>query len=321
MSLQQKTASRGVTRMVWRVASLASLAAIGAYAQTPAGRVQTEGNAQVIATIEPNGSRNLVPPRTQLWVEDSYDDFADGYFDGSGENLYASADGSIRTIHRFDLNQDGWIDVIFNSTHDTYYHVPATQATIDGNGTVSQAAIDVRGSVWCEIADLNEDGHREAIFLPSQSSGTPRLTICYGSETGWSLHRTSTLPVGKATRLVVADLNNDTWPELVVLHTSAWAPGQSEGGVVRVYWNLSGTFLPSRASDISVHNCVDLATICVGDERSKAVAVLSSTGSLDILWATDGAGSTTELVRSQVALPNGGLTCVAAGAMQPEKQE
>mgnify|MGYP001249077782 FL=1 len=38
------------------------------------------------------------------WVEDSFEDFADGRLDASGQNLYAARDGTIRTIHRFDLN-------------------------------------------------------------------------------------------------------------------------------------------------------------------------------------------------------------------------
>lgn len=50
----------------------------------------------------------------QTWVEDSYADFADGRLDASGQNIYVSRDGSVRTIHRFDLNQDSFIDLVFN---------------------------------------------------------------------------------------------------------------------------------------------------------------------------------------------------------------
>ena len=58
--------------------------------------------------------------KTQIWVEDSFGDFADGIFDASGQNIYVSLDGKIRTINRYDLNEDGWIDLLFPSTHDNY---------------------------------------------------------------------------------------------------------------------------------------------------------------------------------------------------------
>ena len=40
-----------------------------------------------------------------LWVEDSFEDFADGQLDAAGQNLYVSRDGAVRSIHRFDLNR------------------------------------------------------------------------------------------------------------------------------------------------------------------------------------------------------------------------
>ncbi|MCK4466243.1 MAG: hypothetical protein KAU83_11080, partial [Bacteroidales bacterium] len=62
--------------------------------------------------------------KTQIWVEDSFEDFADGTFDASGQNIYINRDGKIRTINRFDLNEDGWIDLLFPSTHDNYSFIP-----------------------------------------------------------------------------------------------------------------------------------------------------------------------------------------------------
>ena len=62
----------------------------------------------------------MTSSQAQTWVEDTYEDFADGRLDASGQNIYVSRSGSVRTIHRFDINQDGFIDVIFNSTHDSY---------------------------------------------------------------------------------------------------------------------------------------------------------------------------------------------------------
>ena len=66
----------------------------------------------------------------EVWVEDAHADFADGTLDASGQNLYVSRDGTIRTIHRFDLDQDGWLDLLFNNTHDWEFFVPATEGIV-----------------------------------------------------------------------------------------------------------------------------------------------------------------------------------------------
>lgn len=42
--------------------------------------------------------------QTRVWVEETFDDFRDGKLDAAGQNIYVSRDGTIRTIHRFDLN-------------------------------------------------------------------------------------------------------------------------------------------------------------------------------------------------------------------------
>ncbi|PYV15875.1 MAG: hypothetical protein DMG07_08910, partial [Acidobacteria bacterium] len=52
------------------------------------------------------------------WIQDSFEDFAAGTLDAAGHNLFVARDGKVRTIQRFDLNQDGYIDLIFNTTHD-----------------------------------------------------------------------------------------------------------------------------------------------------------------------------------------------------------
>jgi len=67
-----------------------------------------------------------LPARAQVWIQDSFEDFADGRLDASGQNLYVSRDGKVRTIHRFDLNGDGFLDLLCNSTHDDYNFIPAT---------------------------------------------------------------------------------------------------------------------------------------------------------------------------------------------------
>ena len=122
------------------------------------------------------------------WVENTFDDFADGRLDASGQNLYVSRDGTIRNIHRFDLNQDGHIDLVFNSTHDSFAFIPASLAGVNKEGRIHQSELVVEGSLRVEVADLNRDGYHDLVFLPNASGlQHPRrfVTIAWGGKDGW----------------------------------------------------------------------------------------------------------------------------------------
>jgi hypothetical protein len=64
------------------------------------------------------------------FVDDRFEDFAAGSLDDGGNNLYVARDGTLRTINRFDLNDDGHLDLLFNCTHNTHQMLPATAGAI-----------------------------------------------------------------------------------------------------------------------------------------------------------------------------------------------
>ncbi len=59
------------------------------------------------------------------WITEGYDAFRKGQFDSAGVNLYVSRKGIVQTVHRFDVNNDGYFDLIFNNTHDLVYVTPS----------------------------------------------------------------------------------------------------------------------------------------------------------------------------------------------------
>ena len=62
---------------------------------------------------------------SRVWETRGFDEFRRGDFDSGGANLYVSRDGVVQTIHRMDVNNDGYPDLIFNNTHDLVYMPPA----------------------------------------------------------------------------------------------------------------------------------------------------------------------------------------------------
>ena len=122
---------------------------------------------------------------SQSWVEDSFEDFVDGTLDASGNNIYITHDGKIRTINRFDLNNDGWIDLLFPHTHDRKNIIQPTLVEISSGRDVALSQLEVDGSKQVESADLNKDGWLDLIFCPSHSGlQYPRrfVSIIYGGD-------------------------------------------------------------------------------------------------------------------------------------------
>ena len=55
--------------------------------------------------------------RVRNWVHRGFDAFSKGTFDNGGDNLYVNAAGNIETIHRLDVNNDGYVDLLLPNSH------------------------------------------------------------------------------------------------------------------------------------------------------------------------------------------------------------
>ena len=263
----------------------------------------------LILTLSP-----LQAARKTVWVEDSFEDFADGRLDASGQNLYVSRDGSIRTIHRFDLNQDGFLDLVFNSTHDTAGYLPGTLVSVNSDGSLLESPLAVEGSKGIAAADLNRDGHPDLVFCPNHGGiQNPRrlLTIIWGGEDGWPASRSNgVLPVYGAQAVAIADLNRDDWPDIVTLNREAWLPGQPEGNIVRIFWGSERGYLLARRLDLGVPDGTDLVAKDLDGDGGRDVAVLAKRN-VQLFWSAPG-GKTEAPESTRIPLPGTGGICLEA---------
>lgn len=203
----------------------------------------------------------------QTWTEDSFEDFADGTFDAAGHNLYVTAGGSIKTIHRYDFNGDGHLDLPINSAHD-FVTVPRVTMFTHGarrhQGEASE--LPVYGASISAVADLNNDGYLDAVFAPKGDWITHRryIFILWGDEHGWSAKRMTNLISTLPTSLHLADLDGNGFKDIVVLNSKRWAlEDGKDDELLRVYWNgpksLSQTSYTDRwYSDVRTIHVADL---------------------------------------------------------------
>ncbi|WP_349317123.1 VCBS repeat-containing protein [Chitinophaga sp. MM2321] len=224
----------------------------------------------------------------QTWTQDSYAGFSAGSTDAAGQNLYITKQGDIRNIHRFDLNTDGYIDLLFNSTHNYDYYVPATLMSMSKDRNIQVGDLAVDGSISVEIADLNRDGYPDMVFCPNSNglqSDRRFLTIIWGAADGWSSARSNgLLPVNGAKSVVVADLNQDSWPDIVTLNSASWMPNQPEGNVIRIYWGSPKGYMLTRYKDVGVDKGTSLAAGDFDANGFADVAVLAD-DVLKVLWS------------------------------------
>ena len=280
------------------------------------------------------------------WSESTFEDFADGRLEDGGANTYVSAQGSIQLVNRWDLNQDGFLDLVFSNTHphkekldaaiywgngkdfdgsrlsyipnDGAQHAAAADLDRDGrldavfanytNGTWDgmdsyvyyggtdevqrrepgkwgfppfsrKTTLTTRAAQHCALADLNRDGYPDIVFALSAGFWEYRASgpqgyespsrIYWGSAQGFEKQRHTDLPALGASAVAVADLDGDSWPEIV------FANREREGNPdvsSYIYWGGAQGFTPQRRTELPTHqaNWVAIGDVN-GDSRPDVI--------------------------------------------------
>lgn len=204
-------------------------------------------------------------PEFRSWIEETFEDFSDGQFDGAGANLYVSAKGTVQLINRWDLNQDGHIDLFFGNTHDLKYVVPAS---IYFQGQAKQIALPSKGGYRMGSADLNGDGYRDLVLGNRDNNVSKRLNsyVYWGSVNGYSEDRRTELWSEGISGIASGDLNRDGFPDLVFANEVS--------DVSFIYWGGIEGFSNGDRTDVPTRGA-----------KGVAIADLDQDGALDLIFA------------------------------------
>lgn len=221
------------------------------------------------------------------WVTRSFSDFAGGEIGAGGANLYVSRQGSVQMINLFDLNHDGYLDILFNQTHDFSTRVNAsiywnTQA---GFGQSNQSEVPADGGYKSLVSDLNHDGFPDLVVVNRFDGTTYRLNSCiyWGSSKGLDLSRGTSLSTLGATGVAVGDINKDGYQDLVFSNGGsdpAFSFGKVDDRISYIYWGGANGYSASNRADVPAINPVGVS-----------VADLNGDGFADIVMANSGPAS------------------------------
>ena len=255
------------------------------FRRLPGAFFSTISSLLLLAAMLPGASN------PEAWTQDTFEDFSRGQLGNVGNNIYVTREGKVETIQRWDLNEDGFLDIIFNSTHDRMSWVPPTLAEVDSSGKVSSRKLSVLGSKAAVVGDFNKDGYSDIVFMPNQQNvqGSSRyyLTIIYGGPDGWPASRTQRpLPLYNPSAIEKADLNADGWPDLVLAENFSGKPGYRDGHFMSVYWGSEDGFKVDSLSQFEIDKPVGMARGDFDGSGGVDVAIVAAESTLYTLYAT-----------------------------------
>lgn len=263
----------GQPRLIWRQNSFKDFAA-GSFGDGGANTyVSARGVIQLVNRwdLDLNGALDLVFANTHPHVEklDATIFWGDGKDFDQARTSSVPNDGA-QHASAADLNRDGQIDLVLaNYTNgtwdgmDSYVYFAGTAGASQDSGQwrfppfERKATLPTRAAQHSAVADLNKDGYPDIVFALSAGFWEYRATgpagyespsrIYWGSAQGFDKARKTDLPALAASAVAVADLNKDSWPDIVFANREKAGVFDAESFV---YWGGSKGFDPRSRTEL-----------------------------------------------------------------------
>lgn len=157
----------------------------------------------------------------------------------------------------YDLNNDTWEDLVFSS-----YENNAGNFVIDsyiywgsstGYSTVNRTGLPTLGAKGVSASDLNGDSYADLIFSNYRDANGYDVNsyIYWGSSSGYSTANRDELYVKSSWDNAVADLNGDSYSDIVFTGGRAGIPSY-------IYWGSSSGYSDTNRQTIAVSNARDV---------------------------------------------------------------
>ncbi len=269
-------------------------------------------------------------------------DFSQGTLGNSGANLYVSHNGRVQVINNWDINKDGYVDVLLSNDHNVmetvdaliYWGAPGGYRSLLPDlwreRPLAQVAFDLMdrkpaftrlptfGGGKSVIADLNRDGYPEIVFCNyiHNYPGIRTAYVYWGGPEGYRPEHRTELPTNWASGVAAADLNADGYPDLVFANQGV-EPGLDNISPKTpldsfIYWGSATGFDVARRTALAAHGSSDVAIADVNHDGFPDIAFVNARPESQGVLVFRGSREGYSNQRVQT-LPAAGLTSIRAG--------
>ena len=233
----------------------------------------------------------------KIWKQNSYNDFVKGTFDDGGANMYVSHNGRIQAINRWDVNNDGFVDILCVNTHSLVEKLDLS--IYWGNGKdfsiLNHSYIPANGPMWVTANDVDNDGTIDLV-VPNYSNGTwtnmdsfvyyGGLDKTYVRKRGeWAFFpfkKRVSLKSTSAQKAAVGDLNKDGYKDIVFAFSSGYweyrDKNRKGSSYSRIYWGGKDGYSNERFTDIATDGATDVVTADLNSDGWPDLVFANSEG-------------------------------------------
>ena len=250
-----------------------------------------DAGAALAADLNGDGHQDIVIANTSLGKKAAVDSFI---YWGSADGFSADRRNELPTlganaVAAADLNDDSFPDLVFaNSNDGETYDVPSYiyWGSATGYAGYLRSELQSFGAVGVNLADLNQDGVTEILFVNQYSgkvSGQVGSHIFWGNpHHHYSTTSMTSLPTRGAYGTAAADLNDDGFNDIVFSNSYIprsyvyWGSANGFAESDREEIDLGGGAYTSNAADLNQDGHLDLVFIGSVDGRSTATLLWGS---------------------------------------------
>ncbi|MCC7263430.1 MAG: VCBS repeat-containing protein [Candidatus Latescibacteria bacterium] len=215
---------------------------------------------------------------SKVWMTSGFEGFSQGTPGNAGHNLYVSRQGILQRIHQYDLDGDGYLDLVFCNSQDHWEKAPA-YVYRHLAGAVERLELPADGAQTGVVADLDGDGYPDLVLGMEHDGIRADLNtrIYYGSPEGFGEKRQQRLPVPRCSGVAAGDFDGDGRVDLAFL-SQGW---------LRLFAQSRLGFEPKQYRDLEI--CGEqLAAADLDGDGCAELVVREKGGEVKVYWGGPG---------------------------------